>query len=640
MIKIDLLHKLKEKKNLQLSYEQLKIVNNIDGPALTLATAGSGKTTTICCRVGNLVTRKITKPERILVLSFSNASVNDIRKRFESLFTSIIHLNEMKKIKFSTIHSFANSALRYYFNKMDNIPSIIDEKEQNSLISQIFYEINKRRPRPSEKKEILSLISYININKIKNNINISSYNLISSFGLIYKRYEQIKREQNKIDFTDMLFMCYTLLKEYKPLQNTFENKYDYILVDEAQDMSLIQYEIIKLMTSKHENLMLVADDDQSIYGFRGSNPEILKTFLSDYKNAETMYLSKNYRCTKTIVNVAKQFIEKNPNRFKKDIKPYNNKESELIIKHFKEEKNQNMFIANEIKRKYSNELQDTAILFRDSLSAIQLIYYLNKYDIPFYCNISEIKFFRHFIKNDIMAVILLAYDRTNIESLYEIYNKINLPFKDKDIKKVFDQKYKTEDTFRAFERLNAYYNKEQKNAMKNLEYQLNELSKLNPNEAIDYFLNNMNYKDYLANLSNKSGYANSIYARYIDLMRFLTKNEPSIRTFLYKIGNLQINVKNSKENKNKQAVTLSTLHSAKGLEFKNTFIISANKNIIPSIPSLTQSKNPQYNALDEERRLMYVGLTRAKENLYILSYKQPSRYITELKDIINNIKNN
>lgn len=281
-----------------------------------------------------------------------------------------------------------------------------------------------------------------------------------------------------------------------------------------------------------------------------------------------------------------------------------------------------------------NELKDTAILFRDSLSAVQLIYYLNKYDIPFYCDLSDIRFFLHFIKNDIIAVILLAYDRTCIESLYEIYNKINLPFKDKDIQKVYKQKYEKEDTFRAFEILNAYYNKNQKEAMKSLEFQLNELSKLNPNQAIDYFLNNMNYKAYLTSLANKSGYAHSVYARYIDLMKFFTRNEPTIHTFLYKIGNLQESVKKSSENINKEAITLSTLHSSKGLEFKNVFIVSVNEGIIPSIPSLSNPKTNQYDQLEEERRLMYVGLTRAKENLYILSYKKQSCYVNELKNII------
>lgn len=185
------------------------------------------------------------------------------------------------------------------------------------MISKIFYEINKKTPRPSEKSEILNLISHINIYKIKNNVDISSFNLMSNFGLIYRRYEQIKQEENKIDYEDMLFKCYTLLKDFKPLQEEFQSKYDYILVDEAQDISLIQYEILKLLISKHQNIMLVVDDDQSIYGFRGSEPKILKSFLLDYPNAKALYLSKNYRCPKNIVEVSKEFIVKNTNRFKK-----------------------------------------------------------------------------------------------------------------------------------------------------------------------------------------------------------------------------------------------------------------------------------------------------------------------------------
>lgn len=633
---MDIIKALNEKNGLKFSEQQLKILNFKYGAALVHATAGSGKTTTTCSRIGCLIMHYGVKPEKILTLTYSNASVRDIKERFDSLLSGKIHMLEREKAEFTTIHSFALSIVRYYFQKTNQHFDVIQDKG-HSLLREIYNNIHKRYPNESEMVKITSAISYINNNKTNaaKSINVTGLTMVDGFSYIYQEYEKRKLEKNLIDYDDMISMAYRLLIENQALKERFENKYDFILVDEAQDMSLIQYELLRIVCSRKQNIMLIADDDQSIYGFRGSNPELLIRFTKDFLGVKQFYLDKNYRSTKTIVETSKSFIEKNKIRFKKEIVPNSNIEKEIYIGSFDDEPSQNNFIANEISKNYMNELKDTAILYRDNLSVIQIIYFLRKYKIPFYIKSDDLNFFYHFVKNDIIAAIFLAEDRRQLLAFYQIYNKVGSKLKRYDLAKIGNKDIMDENIFDILRSAGGLDN-DQRAAISNLEKQLDELVKLKPIYAVDYFLNTMGYSNYLEGLTRSNNYENSIYARHVDLMKFFTQNEPSIRTYWDKIGRIQLDVKKSIENKGKDAVTLSTIHSAKGLEFKNVFLVELNEGIIPSYSSLKQNRNPRYDEYSEERRLMYVGLTRAKENLYLLSTRVKSRFLIELEDTIKN----
>lgn len=631
---MNLRDELVEKKELRLTEEQLKIINHVYGNALTLATAGSGKTTTICGRVGNLIKYHNIDPEKILILSYSKASVIDIKDRFKKLFTHIIHLNETNKINFSTMHSFSYSNIKRLEKYNKKQYKVLTEEEKRKLIADLFKNINYRDPKGGELNQIMNMISFINNNKIHNIVDINSFTLIEGFGEIYKQYEDVKGDLHKLDFEDMLFNFYTKLRDYKYIRENISEKYDYIIVDEGQDISQLQYEIIKLLSNN--NTMIIADDDQSIYSFRGSNPKILFEFKNELKPT-LFYLSTNYRSEKCIVELSKKFIMSNPHRFKKQIQTKSSNDGNIIIKGFNNNEDESKYIAKTIKDNFMEDLEETAILVKDNIVSIKIFYYLINYQIPFKNNINKVKFFYHFTKNDILMTLMLArIDRTEARALLEFYNKINLPFNHSDMLRIYKDKYKNEDLFTSFERILELSYK-QKKALDKFNKDLDHISNIDPSEAINYFINDMGYIDYLNELSKKSKSTYLVYKRYIDLLYFFAEGEKTILGFLDKIARFYSKIKDSSDNLNRSGVSILTVHGSKGLEFDNVFIPSVNYGMFPSQDLQDDLGDYELELYYEERRLMYVGLTRARKNLYILNSGEKSDFIKELTDINKNL---
>ena len=630
---MDIIEKLDEKNQLQFNKEQLDILNHTVGPAIVHSTAGSGKTTMICTKIALLINKYDVSPEKILILSYSKSSVDDITRRYTELMTGKIHLEVNKKVKFSTIHAFGMSVINYYSYNTGFKYNIAGADEQKKIISDIFQEIYHRYPQFTELNKILNLISLFKNNKKGENLNKLENNNFDNLAYIYKKYEQYKQEKRIIDFDDMIMLSKKLLQENVVLRERFQNKYEYILVDEVQDMSKIQYELLKLTVNDYKNIMAFGDSDQSIYNFRGSYKDIFIDFGKDFPSIRRFDLGINYRCSANIVDISSKFIELEKKRETKEIKSFKKETGLITVASFKNDEEQSQFIINEIAKKYADELDETVILFRDSLSLLKPVSMLINKGLKFHCNNLDIGFFKHFTKNDIVASIWLSFDRTLLIALYQFYNKINLNLNKGDIIKLKDSQFQNEDIFDCFKRIAGFTNEKTK-LMEELELNLNNLARLKPYEAIDYFLEEMEYKKYLGSLVKGVSYENSIYFRYIEIMRYLTKNEPSIGTYINWVGRLQQRVQQSVDNKGKKAVGLSTLHSAKGLEYNNVFIIDTNDGILPStIGSVDRDSFIKANE-EEERRLMFVGLTRAKKNLYILSSGTKSKYVTELESIL------
>lgn len=637
---MDIVEKLQQKDKLYFNEEQMKILDHRIGPAAIESTAGSGKTTIICTKIGILIDRCHIDPQNILVLTYSNASVNDISNRFRELMIGKIHSDLIAQVKFSTVHSFAMSIISHYSWKTGIKYRVAGNEGQqniNSMVSGIFEEIYNRQPQIAEIDRIISGISLLN-NK-GSNINTMENSNIDNLGYIYRKYQEYKQDKGIIDYDDMIVLSIKLLKENLALREHFQKKYEYILLDEAQDMSKLQYELLKLVANRFENLVILGDSDQSIYSFRGSYKNIFADFYKDFPSAKRFNLGVNYRCPRNIVEVSSQFIEVGDKRTPKEITSFKKEDGMIKILNFENDEEQNRFIVNEIMDKYLDELDQTVILFRDSLSSIKLICnFINK-EINFFSNISEYRFFRHFTKNDIVAATWLSYERNILLAFYQFYNKINLNLNKGDILKIKDNQYNNEDIFHCFRRIGGFTNK-QRELMEELEKKLDYLATLKPYDVIDYFLYEMGYKEYLDNLTRGIGYENSIYFRYIEIMRYLTKNEPSIRTYINWVARLQLRVQESLSNKGKNAVTLSTLHSSKGLEYNNVFIIDINKGILPAYTTEIKTISSFYGAdIEEERRLTFVGMTRAKKNLYLLSSGVRSQYLDEIDSIIDSSQN-
>lgn len=630
---MNIIDKLKEKNGLEFNQEQLEILNHLLGSAIVHSTAGSGKTTMICSRIGLLINDYNVSPEKILVLSYSNASVNDIFKRYKELMTGKIHSRVNEKLRFSTVHSFGMSIINYYSRKTGieyKIAGTRGIKGKNAIIRDIFKDLYNRNPQTTEIDRIINGITLLNNSKMNDGFIRSTESNIDNLAYFYNKYNEYKQENKIIDFDDMLIKSTQLLRENQALRKYYKARYEYILVDEVQDMSKIQYELLRLIVNDYENIMAFGDSDQSIYGFRGSYRNIFIDFTKDFPSIKKYQLDINYRCDVNIVDISSKFIELAKNRPSREISAYSQDLGTITVASFKNDEEQSEFLVKEIKEKYSGNLGETAILFRDSLSLIKPVTKLINKELEFYCNKEEYNIFRHFTKNDIIGAIWLSYNRSLVLALWQFYNKINLNLTRGDMLRLWDKHDKKEDLFHCFKRIGGL-SKEQKLLVEELEKDLDHLAKLKPYEAIDYFLKDMNYKDYLSSLSKGITYESSIYSRYIDIMRYLTKNEPSVRTYIDWVARLQVRVRDSFNNSGKDAVTLSTLHSAKGLEFDNVFIIDTNENILPSYLSKDDKVSSK---MEEERRLMYVGLTRARKNLYILSSGRKSQYIREIESIL------
>lgn len=637
---VNLIDKFQYQNNIIFNDEQIELINHIYGSALTLATAGSGKTTTMCARTLNLILNYNIPCYKILTLTYSNESVDDLKNKFKKLASRKIHLSQQEKVHFSTIHSFANRVLYEYGKKMGFKYSLLTEAEARKILKECIVNITGNEPPPRELSNIIGVI-----NRYKNNkhagIMTTLPNNIVGFNEIVGMYDQIKEKENKIDFNDMIFKAYHLLKDNKLIRQKMQDKYDFIQVDEAQDISRIQYDIIKLIAKDKSNIVLIADDDQTIYGFRGSDPTLLNQYLTDFPNTKKINLDINYRSTKTIVDIARNFIKKNTIRFEKNIKSFNDSQQPVFIIKHKNHEQECSFVIKEIKQKYMQNLGETCVLYKFNIYIIQLLNELNKNKIPFYIKGDTLSFFKHWLKNDIMAITMLAADRTDIRAFEHIYNKYTFDLDTnhyltkqevKKVKEVQSQKIRKESIFKVFRSIEEFNNKKRK-YMAILENHLNKLEELRGEDILEYILHDMEFKNYIRRIVDGNEHRRNIYLMHVELFKYFLRDNSGVRGLYYTVGTLQLALSQAHTNKHKDALFLSTFHSSKGLEFKNTFLIGLNHGVFPAnSPNLKELSSSD---IEEERRVMYVGITRAKENLYLSSVKKSSEFVSDIQDIIS-----
>lgn len=637
---MDISKYLKESFNINLSKQQLKTTNHVDGPAIILAVAGSGKTTSLVARTGNLILNHNIDPEKIYTMTFSKASAKDMESRFNELFSEQIK----RRAHFSTIHSFAYKIVSYVFRKKRRKLCLIEEDNKKgfniskfSIISSAYLKYNKEYPTEDKIETIITQISYIK-NRMIPFIDLKDDMAdIQNFKKIYKYYQVEKNKLCLMDFDDLLIYTLKILQGSRTLLNFYRNKFSHIQVDEFQDTSPVQFEIIKLIAYPKNNLFVVGDDDQGIYSFRGTEPEIMLNFPSIYKDSKLYFMEENFRSTNNIVSISNKIIKNNKNRYKKNIFTNNKDFKNPIIKSFKDEKHQINYIIKSLKE--SDELSDTAILFRNNISSILLINYLNKNNLPFYIRDYKNKFFNHWVIKDLFAFINISKDPTDIDEFSKIYYKTNA-YISKDIidyTKDYISKNK-ENKMNIFDIMSTYPYIKQYTLfkIKDLKKDFKKL-KTKSKDSIFYFIKNtLGYGDFLYKKSeaNTDGPI-SIF----QTLSILLEDANYIDEIPHKIEDFKLLLENNK-NKRENSVVLSTIHSAKGLEFKRVFLIDLVENSFPtynSIKSFHKLNNPK--ELEEERRLFYVGITRAKESLTICSLEKRANKDVDQSRFIDEIKN-
>ncbi len=453
---------------------------------------------------------------------------------------------------------------------------------------------------------------------------------LPNFPEIYYEYEEIKRKNNFIDFDDMLTMSLELLKNDPGLLNHYRSLYDFIQLDEGQDTSLVQLEIIRLLAQPKNNLFVVADDDQSIYGFRGAYPDALLNFKDLYPKAKIFLMEENFRSSKEIIRASKNLIDNNMKRFKKDIFTSNSKLRPVKLVRLSKIEDQYKYIVNEILK---NPKEEYAILYRNNLSSIGLINIFEKNSLDFYIKDRNLKFFSHWILTDISNFFSFADDTSNVEVYEKIYYKKKGYISKNQVNyaKKLDPKISVFQRIKSFPDLKPFYLER----LNELDFNFNRLKTLKPSEALSFIKYDLGYLDYLKEFSDKFGhsFANlSLILKFLDLISegLLTREE-----FFERLDLLRLKCLNS----NSSNITLSTIHSAKGLEFDNVFLIDLVDGDFPSQSSIDEAEVSNFKLLEEERRLFYVGMTRAKYNLTLFtvdtidsSRVETSRFIREITE--------
>lgn len=616
---------------MKLSLEQIRAVEHIHGPALVLAVPGAGKTTVLIHRIANLICKHNVDPKRILSISFSKASARDMRDRFCNVFPNMSSL----PIHFSTIHSFCYNLIRDYAHikriKFRLIEDENDEINKYNLLKKIYFDINKKYITEEKLESLLNSIGYVK-NLMLTVEEFLTFNKaeVENFEQIFYTYEKYKRVNNLIDFDDMLTLSYEILVNNKLILDKYSRKYDFIQLDEGQDTSKIQMEIIKLLAKPKNNIFIVADDDQSIYSFRGAYPTGLLNFKKIYPSGKVFFMEKNYRSSKNIVSVSNKFIKNNRLRYNKTIYTDNDYVEPINIIKVNSINEQYNYLIEDLKGK---DLSKTCILYRNNLSSIALMEVLARNKIPFSIRDLKLRFFNHWLISDILDFINFSRDNSNIGLYEKIYYKMKGYISKKHVAfaKTLNYSIPVFDRIMDYPGLSNYY----KSTIRQLKLDFAKLSKMNACDAIEFIESDLEYEKYLKENSMKLGYTYDTLKTMLYFLKFIATNCDNLQDFMFRLNYLQYLSNNSSKNRN--ALTLSTIHSAKGLEFDRVYIIDLVDGDFPSISSVEAVEKGSFELFEEERRLFYVGMTRARYHLSLITVNyigdrkvEASRFIEEL----------
>jgi len=606
--------------SIRLNEQQQTAVLSIDGSILLLAVPGSGKTTVIVSRVGYMILCKNICPENILTLTYSVAAANDMKERFKKKFGD--ELGE--KLNFRTINSFCCDIMNYYERiKGTKKFELIKEKDKYKIVSFIYKQVEDNFPTESIISDIISKIAYFkNMMLSDKEIEQIEYEDANIFE-IYKKYKEYNELNKLMDFDDQLVYAYIILKSYPTIKEFLMKKYQYINVDEAQDTSKIQHEIINLIVKN--NIFMVGDEDQSIYKFRGAYPEALLHFEKRYINSKVLLMETNYRSTPEIVEVSNNHIKRNKTRKEKNMIAHINPGNVVIKKDVSDLIEQYEYLLKLAKQ---NKNKSLAIIYKNNDSVIPIIWLFKENNINFNLKGGEITFFSNKIVRDIKSYINFISNMNDLESFTDIYYKLGCSITKSMLEEVAyivstgkNKKNNILEILLKTEMPKWKYGKIS-SILKEMIYLKNQtLYKI-----IYSIVNKLGYKDFLLGKDKKADTKlSAIYEQKINLLYYISKKENNINRFLEKLEYIE---KLSKNNNNVQEnITLTTIHSSKGLEFDKVVLIDMNEGIIPSSDKTNDPKNDNKNKnnvnedYDEDVRLFYVAITRAKTELEIINCK-------------------
>lgn len=616
----------------RLNKDQKDAINHIDGPCMVLAGPGSGKTRVITYRIANMVVNHNTRPTSILAISFTKASSTEMKNRAISLSQD----PRINKVTYGTFHSVFFRILRHF--EKYNLDSILDEKSKRLAIKGILKSLNVENGEDDEVVgQLINEISFVK-NELMDKGDFNS-EVVSKDEFIkaYNLYEEHKHQIKKIDFDDMLLRTYYLLKNNSKALETVRSVYRYILVDEFQDINKVQFEVLKLISNPQNNIFVVGDEDQSIYGFRGARPDFLLEFEEYFSGTKKVMLDINYRSKGEIIDVANRLIEKNSNRYEKVIKCSQGNGGNISYIAPKDSEEEAVLIGKEILEEIKKdfvEYSDFAVIYRTNIQSRALVDVFMDMRIPFVVKDSIVTIYDHWAAQDILSYLRLGLDPSLSKDWVRIINKPFRYISRDSINSIKDEK----------EFINSLITKcnlhpKQVKTINDLDIDLSYLKTLNPQNAISYIRTSLEYDMYILDYcSNRKIKSNGLIEILNELESSAT-NFKTIKEYLDHIDRVKSEVVGNKNKDQGDGVIFTTMHSAKGLEFKNVYIIGVNEGTIPHEKSYDLDDDSKKDEqIEEERRLMYVAITRAEDKLCISSPQNKYGRKVSVSTFIDDIK--
>lgn len=589
---------------MQVSNAQHQAITHGAGPAIVLAGPGSGKTLVITQRVRYLIEAYHVRPQEILVITFTKAAAQEMQSRFQAL-------SRQRGVTFGTFHAVFFHILKYAYHY--SAANILTEEKKYQILQRLLSESGLHFEDERETlSEIASEISVVKNEQIPLEHYYSKSCPEEVFRGFYRKYEEMHRREGLLDFDDMMTMTYELLTQRADILAAWQRHYRYILVDEFQDINLLQYAILRLLADPERNLFIVGDDDQSIYRFRGAKPEIMLNFPKDYPDAKQIVLDRNFRSVASVIRAAQLVIRENTKRFAKRAVHVRKGQGQIDIREFSGQEHESLYLIKKVQESLAGGIppNEIAVLYRTNQGARPYAERLMEFNIPFEMRDALPNIYEHWIAKDLFAYLHLARERLDRTEFLQVMNR--------------PKRYIARDAIDAkvisLETLRTYY--EDKDWMLDridrLELDLRMLKDMAPYAAVNYIRYGMNYEEYLQE------YAKARRMKPEELTDILDEIQDGCRPFktveawyehltAYKERLLE---QRGKKERDPDAITLATLHSAKGLEFQEVFLVDVNEGTIPHRKASMEAD------LEEERRLFYVGMTRAKDRLHLFYVRE------------------
>lgn len=589
-----------EKYALKLNRQQEEAVRSVEGNVLLLAVPGSGKTTVLVARLGYALYCLGVAPENILTMTYTVAAAADMRKRFVSLFGEELS----GRLAFRTINGVCARIIRQYEQSRGTtaFELLSDESRIAAMLGDICRGVLNEYPADSDIKAIRTRITYVKNMCLKPEEIEELNQEIKGFPYIYRAYVDTMKRQRLMDYDDQLVYAYNILRRCPDILHSLQSRYRYICVDEAQDTSKIQHMIIELLAGPEGNLFMVGDEDQSIYGFRAAYPRALADFSRRRKNARVLLMEQNYRSTRQIVRAADRFIQQNSDRHPKRMTAVRGDGAEVKELTVSSRAGQYAYLLKTAK----DCGQETAVLFRDNECALPLIDLLDRSRIPYRCRQMDASFFTSPVVRDITDIIRFALDQTDGQLFMNLYYKLNARLSKQEAQEAVRRcpesmsvlEYLAEDF-----PLSGFKRKQCRALLTHMNNMLTE----NAGSAVYRIVKYMGYGAYLKQREMGEGKA--------EILQALGNQEPSPARLLDRLEELSGIIRSHGSNDSR--FILSTIHSSKGLEYDRVFLMDTIDGILPS-----QAADEDRALMEEERRLFYVGMTRAKNELNIFTFRQ------------------